>query len=232
MRMLRVAERTGRIVHRTDDITGEGQCGIMTGSLIGEGSDIVIPLSTIDALCTHQVGPCALPATGYRSTVEVDEQVVAGSTLQQVELEVHILLVITGEEVNLHTSHTDLLTPGKLTFAVFGLVETELRGRSTIDPPYRRVVPDERLDTLRLGIGYGILDGLALVGGQLVHIVPLGIDEHVGQTECLCHVYIFLDDVEVVGAMVVSPVNPRHHTGAYPTGVGNLSGGADISNQR
>ena len=48
MGMLRIAERTRGIVHRSDDVAGERQGGIMTGSLIGEGRHIVVPFGPID----------------------------------------------------------------------------------------------------------------------------------------------------------------------------------------
>ena len=51
MRMLRVAESTRGIVHRTYHIAGEGQRGVMTRSLSCKGGYVVIPLSPIDALC-------------------------------------------------------------------------------------------------------------------------------------------------------------------------------------
>ena len=41
--------------------------------------------------------------------------------------------------------------------------------------------------------------------------------------QCHRHVDILLNDVVIVGAMIVSPVDPRHHTGLNPTGIGNLT---------
>ena len=148
MRMLRVAECARGIVHRTNHITGERQCGIVGSRLLGEGRHIIIPLGTIDALGTHQVGIGALPATRDGGTMEINQQMVLGSTLQQVDAIVHILLGIAREEVDLHASHTNLLAPGKLLLTVFGLVQTELRTGSTIYPTHRGVVPDKGLDTL------------------------------------------------------------------------------------
>ena len=77
----------------------------MAGSLGGKRRHVVIPLGTIDALGRHQVGIGALPATGYGGTMEVDQQMVTGGTLQQVDAVVHVALVVAAEEVNLHTGN-------------------------------------------------------------------------------------------------------------------------------
>ena len=50
MRMLGIAEGARGVVHRTDDVTGERQGGIVASSLCGECGYVVIPLGTIDAL--------------------------------------------------------------------------------------------------------------------------------------------------------------------------------------
>ena len=49
--------------------------------------------------------------------------------------------------------------------------------------------------------------------------------------EPLGHVYIFLDDAVVVGTMIISPIDPRHHAWFYPVGISNLIRKADIGNQ-
>jgi hypothetical protein len=54
--------------------------------------------------------------------MEVDKQMMASSTLQQVELEIHITLIITREEVNLHASDTNLFAPRKLFLSIFRFV--------------------------------------------------------------------------------------------------------------
>ena len=136
MGVLRVAESAGRVVHRTYDVAGEGQRSIVRGGRFGERRHVVVPLGTVDALRREQVGIGALPATGYGGTVEVDQEVMAGGTLHQVDAEVHVFLVLTAEEVNLHTCHANLLAPGKLLLAVLGLVQTVFRCRSTVHPAY------------------------------------------------------------------------------------------------
>ena len=159
--------------------------------------------------------------------MEVDEQVMTGSTLQQVDAIVHVHLVVAREEVDLHTSHTDLFAPGKLALAVFGLVQTVFGPWGTIYPAHGRVIPDHRFDTLRLGIGNGILNSLTIL-----HLVPFGIDEHIGQMKGCSHIHIFPDNRIVVGAMIVSPVDPGYHTWLYPTRIGKLTRFTDIGNQR
>ena len=48
MGVLRIAERTWCVVHRSDDVAGERQRGIMTGSLRCEGRHVVVPFGPID----------------------------------------------------------------------------------------------------------------------------------------------------------------------------------------
>ena len=136
MGMLRIAERTGCVVHRPNHVAGERQGGIMTGSLVGEGRHIVVPFSTIDGLRGEQVRPCALPATRNRCAMEIHQQMMAGGTFQQILLVVHIQLVVAGEEINLHASHTHPLAPGKLLLAVLFLVQAVFRCGSTIHPTH------------------------------------------------------------------------------------------------
>ena len=163
--------------------------------------------------------------------MEVDKQMVARSRLQEVEAVVHVHLVVAGEEVDLHASHTHLLAPGELFLTILGLVQTVFGGRCPVDPSNAGVVPDHRLDALLLCVGDGVLDGLALVGRQLVHLVPFGIDEHVGQTECRSHIDILLDDVVVVRAVIVCPIDPGNHAGLYPTRILQLTRIADIRDE-
>ena len=136
VRMLRVAEGTGRIVHRADDVAGEGQGGIVCSRLLGEVRHIVVPLSAIDALRRHKVRPCALPSARDRGAVEVDQQVVTGSTLEEVDAVVHVLLCVAAEEVDLHAGYAYLLAPGEFLLTILGLVQTELRARGAVDPAY------------------------------------------------------------------------------------------------
>ena len=163
--------------------------------------------------------------------MEIHQQMMTGCTLQQILTVVHVRLVVATEEVDLHASHTNLLTPCKLLFTILGFVQTVLRARGSIHPPYRRIIPDQWLHALGIGIGHGILNGLTLVGSHLVHLVPFGIDEHVRQLQRDSHIHIFLDDAVVVGTMVVCPIDPRHHTRVYPTGIFQFTGFADIRHQ-
>ena len=227
MGMLRIAERTGCVVHRPNHVAGERQGGIMAGSLVGEGRHIVVPFSTIDGLRGEQVWPCALPATRNRRAMEIHQQMMAGGTFQQILLVVHIQLVVAGEEINLHASHTHPLAPCKLLLAVLFLVQTVFRCGSTIHPSHGRVVPDERLHALRFCIVDGVLDGLTLF-----HRVPFRIDEHVRQAKGDGHIHILLDDIVVVRAMVIGPVDPRHRAGLNPMGIGYFARLADIGHQR
>ena len=159
--------------------------------------------------------------------MEVDEQVMTGCALEQVETVVHVTLVVAGEEVDLHAGHAQFLTPGKLALAVLGLIQPELGRGGTVDPPYRRIVPDHGLHTLQAGIGNGVFNGLAVL-----HRVPFGINEHIGQVKHGSHIDIFLDDLIVVRAMIVGPVNPRHDAGLNPTYVGYLAGLTNVGDER
>ena len=58
------------------------------------------------------------------------------------------------------------------------------------------------------GITDRIFNRLAVVTLNLVHLVPLSIDEHIGKAERNGHIDVFLDNVVVVAAVVVGPVNP------------------------
>ena len=226
MRMLRVGEGARRVVHRSDDIAGEGQRGVMGSRLLGERTYVVVPLGTIHGLGGEQVGIGALPAAGDGGTVEVDQQMMLGRTLQEIDAVVHVHLVIAREEIDFHTSYTNLLAPGELLFAVLGLVESVLRRGSTINPAHRRVVPDEGFDAFRLGIVHRILNGIAVFHG-----VPLGIDEHIGKMQFDRHIDVFLDDVIVVRAMVIGPVDPRHHAGMNPVDIVELTGFGDVGDE-
>ena len=108
----------------------------MAGCLLREVRHIVIPLGTIDALRREQVGISTLPTTWDGSAVEVHQQVVTGCTLHQVLTIVHVHLIVAAEEVYLHTCHTNLLAPGKLLLTILRFVQTVLRSRGTIHPPY------------------------------------------------------------------------------------------------
>ena len=65
-----------------------------------------------------------------------------------------------------------------------------------------------------------------------LHRVPFSIDEHVGQTELFGHIHVLLDDIVVVGTMIIGPINPRHRTRLNPTGIRNLARFAHIGHQR
>ena len=198
----------------------------MGSCLLGARTYIVIPLGTIDGLCGEQVGIGALPAAGDGGTVEVDQQMMLGGTLQEIDAVVHVHLVIAREEIDLHTSYTYLLAPGKLLFAILSLVQSVLRRRSTIYPAHRRVVPDEGFDALRLGVVHRILNGISVFHG-----VPLSIDEHIGKMQGDRHIDVFLDDVIVVRAMVIGPVDPRHHSGMNPVDIGEFTGFGDVGDE-
>ena len=227
VRMLRVAKGTRRVVHRSDDISCEGQHAVMRRSLAGERRHVVIPFGTIDALRGEKVRPRALPAARNRSAMEVHQQMMARAALQQVLTVLHVHLVIAGEEVDLHTCHPDALTPSELSLAVFRFVQSELRSRCTIDPSHRRVIPYHRLHALLAGIRHCVFNGLAIL-----HLVPFGIDEHIGQMQRHRHVDILLNDVVIVGAVIVSPVDPRHHAGLNPTGIGNFTRLGHVGDER
>jgi hypothetical protein len=82
MRMLGVAEGTRGIVHRTYDIASKGERSIMTGSLLGKGGNIIIPLCTIYSFSRKKVRIGALPATRNGGSVEIYQQMMTSSTLK------------------------------------------------------------------------------------------------------------------------------------------------------
>src|SRR5574344_937930 len=226
MWMLRVGESTWSVVHRSYHIAGERKRGIVGCGFLGEGRHIVIPLCTIHAFSGEEMGICALPATWDGSTVEIDQQMMACRTLKKVKAIIHVHLVVAREEVNLHACHTNLLAPRKFLLTVFWLVQAELRARSTVDPAYRRVVPDEWLHPLRLGIIDSIYHCLAIF-----HLVPFSINQHVWQLECLGKINILLDDVIVVRTMIVGPIDPGDHTRMYPSSVCQFAGFRHVGNK-
>ena len=182
--------------------------------LLREGWYVIIPLCSINALRRHQIGISTLPTSGNGRAVEIHQQVMTGSTLQKIEAIVHIHLIVTREEVDLDTGHTNLLTPGEFFLTIFGLVQTIFRCRGTIHPTHAGVIPNHRFHTLRLSIVHGILYGLAIF-----HTIPLCIDEHIGQMERGSHVDILTDDVVIVRTMIISPIDPRYHTWMNPASI-------------
>ena len=218
VRMLRIRESTRRIVHRTYHVTREWQCGIVSSCTLSESGHIVVPLSTIHTLCGKQIGISALPTTWNGSTMEIHQQMVTGSTFEQVDAVIHIHLVVSREKVNLHTSHTNLLTPRKLLLTVFRFVQAIFRTRSTIHPSYRRVVPNQWLHPFRLGIIDSIHHRLAIF-----HLIPLRINQHVWKVQSCRKIHIHLDDVIIVGAMIICPIHPRHNTRLNPAGISQFA---------
>ena len=57
VRMLRVGEGAGSIVHRANDITREGQRAVVSCSTMGKSAIVVVPFGSIDGLHRHEVGP-------------------------------------------------------------------------------------------------------------------------------------------------------------------------------
>ena len=125
--------------------------------------------------------------------MEVYQKMVTGGTLHEVDTIVHVLLVLTTEEIYLHTSNANLLTPCELLLAVLRLIQAKLRRRSAIDPTHRGVVPNHRLHATRLSVVDSILNGLSVL-----HTVPLGINQHVGQFQRSSQIRVLLNDIVVV----------------------------------
>ena len=193
VRMLRIGKGARCIVHRTDDIAREGQCGIVGGSTLGKRGTIVVPLCSIDGLCAQQVGIGSLPTTRYGGSVEVDTEMMTSCTLKQVNHKGHILIGIAREEVNLDTYYTKPSDICEFTFTVFRFIESELRSWSTINPTNAATIPYQGLDTLRNSITHGILHGLSVL-----HLVPFCINQDVWKMKGCCHIGVLLDDVIVV----------------------------------
>ena len=125
--------------------------------------------------------------------MEIDQHIMAGCTLHEFDAIVHVHLVVTAEEIDLHSGNAEFFAPCEFLLTILWIIKTELRAWSSIDPSDRRVVPYHRLDSLRMCICNRILNGLAIL-----HLVPLGIDEHIREAESRRHVDIFLDDIVVV----------------------------------
>ena len=227
MRVLRVAECAGCVVHRPDYVSCEGQSGIVSRGLVGESRHVVVPFCPVYCLCGQQVWIGTLPTTRNGCPMEIDEQTVTSSTFEQVETIVHIHLVVAREEIDLHPGNANPLTPCEFLLTVFGFVQPKLGRRSAVDPSHGRIVPDQRADTFLLRISDGVLDGL-----PILHFVPFGIYQNVWKSECCGHVYILFDDAKVVGTMVVGPVYPRHDAGLNPVRIGQAAGIGDIGDQR
>ena len=176
--MLRVGEGAWGIVHRSYDIACERESGIVGGCLLGEGRHIVVPLCSVDTLGREEVGIGALPSSWDGRSVEVDEEMVASGSFEEVDAVAHVHLVVAREEVNLHSCHTEALAPGELLLAVFRFIESELWSWSAIDPSHGGVVPYHGSYALVFGIAYGIFHSLAVL-----ELVPLGVDEDIGEAE-------------------------------------------------
>ena len=66
----------------------------MTGCQWGEGAIVVIPLSSKHALGREQIGVGALPTTRDGGAMEIDQQMMARSALEQVDAVVHVHLAV------------------------------------------------------------------------------------------------------------------------------------------
>ena len=226
VRVLRIGKRARCVVHRADNVAGKRQRGVVGGSLVGEGRHVVVPLGAVNRLCAQQIGIGALPAARQSGAVEIDRKVVFCSRLQKVDTIVHIELVVAREEVDFHASNPDFFEPRELFLTVFGLVQAELRTRRAVNPTNRRTVPNQRLDIVVDGIFYSVLNGLAVF-----HLVPFSIDKHIRKFQTDSQIHIFFDNVVVVRAVIVGPVNPRNHARLNPRNIVKLAVGGHIGNQ-
>ena len=158
--------------------------------------------------------------------MEIDQQVMFRGGLHQVDAIVDVLLRVAREEIDLHACDADALAPGELRLAVFRLVQEVFRARRAVGPSDRGAVPDHRPDPLLQGVGDGVLDGL-----PVLHPVPARVDQHIRQLQRRGQVHILLDDVVVVGAVVVGPVDPRHHARVNPVGIVQFAEFAEVGDQ-
>src|SRR5574344_556839 len=152
---------------------------------------------------------------------------VASSCFEEVDAVAHVHLVVAREEVNLHSCHSEALAPGELLLAVFWFVKSELWSGSTIDPSHGGDVPYHGTNALVFGIANGILNSFAVL-----ELVPLFVAEDIGQAASDGEVNVFLNDIEVVGTVVISPVDPRHHSWLYPRRVVQFGLVSHICHQR
>ena len=228
MLMLRVGEGAGSIVHRSNHIACEWQRGIVGSSLRSEGGVIIIPLRSIYSLYTYEVGICALPTSWNCRAVEVDHQMMACGTFEKVDTIFHRLLFVACKEVDLHSCHTHLLKPCKLTLTVFGSIESLMRSWCTpsLYPCCGRVIPQYGFDSFFMSITYGILYVAAVF-----HLVPFRIDEYVRPVHLHCHINILPYYLIVIRAMIICPIYPRYRTWFNPRSVLDATRLTDIGDK-
>ena len=126
-----------------------------------------------------------------------------GGAFHQFVIVLYLTLGVASEEVDLDACYSYRLAPCEFAFAVLGLVQSELRSWSAIDLASRGVVPYHRFHAFRLGVADSIFNGLAVL-----HLVPFGIDKDIREAEFNGHVDILTDDIVVVAAVVMRPINP------------------------
>ncbi len=152
----------------------------------------------------------------------------ASRTLQEVNAILHRLLLIASEEVNLHSCHAHLLQPSELLLSILWSIQSLMRSRRTpcLNPSRRGIIPKQRFDTIVLGVLQSLLNGRTIL-----HLVPFCINQNVWQFQNLRHIYIFLDDIQVVAAMIVSPVYPAYASRMNPRSIFQATRRTDIRHQ-
>ena len=123
VRVLRIGEGTGGIVHGAYHIARKGQRAVVPRGIGGETTIIVIPFGTIHRFGGHKMRISTLPATRDGGTVEVDHELMLGGALEDVEIVVHHTYAVGTEEVYLDTLDTHAAYPSKLAVAFLGVVE-------------------------------------------------------------------------------------------------------------
>ncbi len=221
VRELAVSEGAGGVVHRADDAAREGERGVVGCGPGGQERTVVVPFRAKYALHGDHVRPGVLPAARDRAAVEVHQQVMPGGVLEDVQVVVDHAGVIREEEVHLDAAHAEALEPGELLLAAFGLIQAVLGlGRACAHPGGAGVVPEVDLDSFFLGVGHHVLDAVSAF-----HLGPFPVHQAVGPALGGGQVDVGLDQGEILGAVVVCPVDPGGDAGLHPVRIkGRVAG--------
>ena len=212
VRELAVREGAGGIVHRSDDAAREGERGVVDRGPRGQEGTIVVPFRAEHALHRHHVRPGVLPAARDRAAVEVHQQMVPGGVLEDVQVVVDHAGVVREEEVHLDAADADAFEPGELLFAALRIIQAVLRlGSAFAHPGGAGVVPEVDFDALFPGVGHHVPDAVSAF-----HLGPFPVHQAVGPALGGGQVDVGLDQAEILGAVVVGPVDPGRDAGHHP----------------
>ena len=191
--MLGVGESHRGVVHRAYYVACVCQQAVDASAFGSHRSAVVVLLATENGLLRHQMGIGAAPSAWNGATVEVDENLIFGSVLEDVGEVLHGVLFVALEEVNLHTFHTNAFQPGKLLTPTTAVLHFLIVG----------VIPKHGIDSSGGGIPYGIFHSTAIA-----HLFPFPVEQHVRPTHCHGQIYVALAYLIVFCAVVICPIHP------------------------